>query len=461
MTARSFPLYVVLVLVAWLVNWPGRLYPDSEDMLLQARDISSLNDWHPPVVTWLWSLPTPMLGQPAGALLVQVLLLFAYPAMVLLTPAQKHWDARNLVHTVGWSLLLLALIAAAGNILKDLTLLGFILCFLATIHVLAVRSLRTTRAVVLCITFAVLILVVRPTDFVILGFAAACWVMFNLRDRRTKISAFAAIVFGCLVALPLTHFINRTIVGSQDALTERSLMIFDVAGISSSIQQDLFAELRDWPANQVQRPWDCYTPAAWDPFAWGQCNQYSNLVADTIKQDGKGEVFRWWSRAVLSHPIAYLQHRLSYTLALLGREGPIVDPTRTPYAINTATSELADRGFQIWKPVVAYSAFTIAVDIVFSRLAFFLWLLACVGLLSYTWRCRHAGSRIDTVVLIAAAIGVGNILMLIPFGVAADGRYLLPTVVCGMVGVLRLTAVGSKKEAQPCPSPDISRLSNA
>ena len=67
--ARSFvwPIYVALVAITWLVNYPGRLNPDLLGMLIQAQNIGELNDWHAPSVTWLLgSLFTPLLSQPAG-----------------------------------------------------------------------------------------------------------------------------------------------------------------------------------------------------------------------------------------------------------------------------------------------------------------------------------------------------------------------------------------------------------
>lgn len=439
-------LYLALVAVAWLVNWPGRLNPDSYDMLTQARDISTLTDWHAPIITWLWSLFTPALGQPAGALLMQALLIFAYPVMVLTSSSSKEsLGFVGIVHWVGWVVCLLALIAATGHVLKDHMLVGFILCFLTTLHLMEAPSGRTPSIVLLCATFALLILLVRPTNFVLLATAGCFLALLAFKKRRTLLSALAIIALACVISVPVTQWVNKIVLGASSRTAERSLVIFDVAGISTQTKQDLFAELKDWPSGQVPRPWECYTPVAWDPFAWGPCKQYGELFGSRMQQEGTGRLVRWWIGSVLRHPFAYLRHRLSYTMELLGSPTWVVEPTRTPRATNAPQSEFDIRGFQIWQPVVAYSPFSFVADLVFSRLALFLALLACAGTLLLAWYYRRIGE--DTVAVASAAIGVGNVLMLIPFGVAIDGRYLLPTTVCGAVAVLRLIRTC-------CASPD-------
>jgi hypothetical protein len=77
--------YLPLVLLAWFVNYPGRINPDTLSQLTEAQNIGKLSDCQAPVTTWLYSLFTPALGQPAGALLVQALLVFLYPAVILRT----------------------------------------------------------------------------------------------------------------------------------------------------------------------------------------------------------------------------------------------------------------------------------------------------------------------------------------------------------------------------------------
>jgi hypothetical protein len=59
--------------------------------------------------------------------------------------------------------------------------------------------------------------------------------------------AVVSIAAGCALAVPATSFVNSVIFGAKSAMSERSLMIFDVAGISAREKIDLFGELPDWP----------------------------------------------------------------------------------------------------------------------------------------------------------------------------------------------------------------------
>ena len=428
--------YLALVATACLVNWPGRLVSDSRDMLLQARGVSEFNNWHSPALTWLWGAFTPILGQPAGALLLQALLIFAYPAFVLLAPHGKelagvhsavYWGVRGLI--------VMALIAACGWIIKDETLLGLILCLLLALFWLA--SSRAKTPALVCALLAILILLVRPTNFVQLAVAASIAVVFVLRTSHARVASLAAIALGCGLALPATNFLNRSVLGATDAHPERSLIIFDVAGISTRIDRDLFADLPNWPTTEVQRPWNCYTSAKWDPFAWGNCREYADLVGDRLSGDAQGDVVRWWLSAIVQHPIAYIQHRLAHTHRLLFRSRSIVLTARAPEADNSANGQVDANGFQAWKPSVAYALFSFAALIVFSRPVLLLAVFGCVALLIDAWRQRRRSASPDVVAVAAAGMGLGNILMLMAFGVADEGRYLLPTLMCGLVGILR------------------------
>jgi hypothetical protein len=66
------------------------------------------------------------------------------------------------------------------------------------------------------------------------------------------------------------------------------------------------------------------------------------------------------------------------------------------------------------------------------------WGLAfCVVTRLWWWRNRRLYRQIDIVVVASSALGLGNVLMLVAFGVADAGRYLAPTLVCGIVSLFR------------------------
>src|SRR5262249_24434275 len=174
----------------------------------------------------------------------------------------------------------------------------------------------------------------RPTNVFMLAITGIIWTFFVVNTGWARIKVAVAITAVCAASLVVSPAVNRGLLGAQNAMTERSLIIFDVAGISTNLNQDLFAELPGWQDNQLAKPWDCYTATKWDRFHWGDCRGYSQRVKSIMEKDGAGFVVYWWLKTVASHPIAYLRHRLAYSYAMLRHMNPVAtrDP---PYAVNT------------------------------------------------------------------------------------------------------------------------------
>jgi hypothetical protein len=447
-------LYAALVAAAWLINYPGRLNWDSYDMLTQAEAVEVLSDWHSPAVTWLWSLFAPVLGQPAGALLVQSLLIFVYPVVLWMkrdrTPV--GFGIAHLVFFVGYTILVLSLLPLTGQIIKDVILVGLILCLLSIVHLNS--EVRDNVSAWCWCTFyspiALLILLVRPSNFIIILFPliSVANIVFG---KSLRFVIFSALIFvGCVISVPVTSLFTKLVFGAKYARTEYSLMIFDVAGISSQVKVNFFAELPTWPTDQIPRPWDCYTPSGWEPFGWGKCSKYVDLVDTRMAEIGTIPVMRWWANTILRHPYSYIKHRLSYFTQLM------VNPTRIFPRVSSSTDasnspdgsrvrEIYDRygidttqSFQMWKPTIRYRPFELVSRLFFSRTIGIATLLTCMISLVWCWHKMLSNRRCDMVMLVSSAIGVGNVFMLLLCGISPQLRYLLPSTVCGAVSALRL-----------------------
>ena len=458
----SWRLYLALVLLAWLVNYPGRIESDTLSQLTEAQNLEKLNDWHSPVVTWLYSLFTPALGQPASALLVQALLVFFYPAITLRPQDHRGLGVTNVALDVAWAVLVAALIGMTGEILKDVVMVGAILCLLALL------DLRPADKVVqlwFALVLLVLIVTIRRTNFLMLGIAGGVCAFFAFGAGRKLVFSLLLILILSAAAFYLPNFINRKVLGARDAKQETALIVFDIAGISSDIKQNLFSQLPGWSGEQAQRPWECYTPKQVDPFnPFGKCKQYFEGFATAMQRADAPSPVLWWLHNVLRHPISYLKHRVSYTVELFKNgEQPIVG--WAPYALNTpkdigvisgAVTNGRDVGamtyvvggmtygidmthkIQMWEPTIAVVPFYWIANKVFGRRTSLVWGLAfCVVTLLWWWRNRRLHRQIDIVVVASSALGLGNVLMLVAFGIGADGRYLAPTLVCGIVSLLR------------------------
>ena len=466
-------IYFGLVAIAWLVNYPGRLNPDSYDMLTQAQHVDTLNDWHSPAVIWLWSLFTPLFGQPAGALLVQSLLIFVYPVVAWIKPiSTAHRGPVDQALSVGYGVLLLALIPLAGAISKDQILVGLILCLLAIIHNDSKYSrVRLIKSRLCYHPVLAMILFVRPSNFIMMAIAGLAWAFLIFGKGGKFLMAVVSIAAVCALAIPATSFVNSVIFGAKSAMSERSLMIFDVAGISAREKIDLFGGLPDWPTNRIARPWECYTPAAWDQFGWGACKEYSEAVEAKMTKLGTAFVMRWWSGAILHYPYSYIEHRLSYFWYLLRKRTRVFARVVFPSAMNALNSDTSvvktygidmTGKFQLWEPTIRYRPFGLASALVFSSPIVPVTVLSCLATLVWSWRkTRERSGEVDAVIVVSSAIGIGNLMMLLLFGISDDGRYLLPTVICGGVSILRLIQQElDRRQCRVADSPQSSGLGN-
>lgn len=474
-------IYTGLVGLAFTLNFPGRLTPDSVDALTQAAHPEILNDWHEPTTLVFWLLFAPVLGQPASALLSQALLVFIYPAILI-----ERAITNRLVTVpifLGFMLFIGALIAVTGIITKDIVLVGLILSLLAAIDIHPTNGWRLVKPIL----FAVLVIsitLIRPTNSLYFAFLAICWIAIRRIKVRIAIPSLILVFIATAASPWTTKVIDRNLFGAADAGAADFLFIFDVAGISTAIHKDLFAELPGWlnhratddPNSQssargckscpsdttcqessascrttenddtskpeLPLPWDCYTPIDGDPFASGKCNMYFALVRSSGIKPA-----RWWLSSIAHHPIGYVIHRSKYAFHLVRSMRAI----SISYATNAALS--ADQlfgpftsgidmrgGFQLWEPRLALVPFEWISAFVFSRPILVITIFVCLFVLVNDWKENISRRGVDAVEITAAAIGLGNVLMLIAFGVGAWGRYLLPTFVCGLVIMFRRLA---------------------
>lgn len=441
---RGVLIWLALAGLAFAINYPGRLNPDSIDQLTQAVHLQLLNDWHEPWIIGAWRLFSPLAGEPAGALLAQSLLLAVYPALLI----SRAIAARDR-SAASWALLGLftaSLIEVAGQIVKDALLLGFILCFLAVLDVQGSAEQRRWK-MLLALPPAIAAFLIRPVNAFLFGFPAAVALLAWRVKWRIAVPALLLILAICAIQIPLVKFLDGHILKAPHSNIESSVIIFDVAGISTLSHSDLFATIPGWPTGALARPWDCYTPYYWDPFKWGKCGRYFDLFNAHVR--GR---YGFWIKAILSHPGAYLLHRARYAFQSFRSAAPMAT-FGTPYAINTAatrndmfgafTHGVDMRGqFQLWHRTIASRIVEWIAAIVFSKLAGLVEMTACFVALYFG--IRKGREHVDDVSLAAASMGVANLLLMAMFGAAAEGRYFLPTYICGLLTLMR--AVAGRKD---------------
>lgn len=457
--ARFHPLLFLFLLGAiWLVNYPGRVNPDSLEQLIGAAFPAHRTDWHSPIVAWLWNVPAPLLGQPAAALLVQSLPIAFGCAVVRRSYPRNGWTVAALVLELLWKG---ALVGMAGVILKDVLLLGTLLAAWGSLQL----WLNSRSRIWLAATAAFLLVaaVVRPPNVVMFAAAAALVLPFLCLGWAQYLRRLVLACACLLAAAAAGTAIDRHLLHAAPAYPAAQVIIFDIAGTSVGSGTNLFTRMPGWSASALPDLHSCYEPALWDKFApWGVCRAYLDATREAVTRSGGAAFTRWWSGELLAHPLAYAGHRAAYMRSALTEGTTEASYLSTgPAALNGKDSREALRAaaagrmplsmLQLWDEE-RMPAFVSRLTLLMFWLPWLpaLALLACLAFLGSGLNDRRRGRR-PTPALLAAAMGVGNVVMMAVFGAASSPRYFLPLL---LGAYLAATAELQRRGARSEPPPD-------
>lgn len=282
--------------------WPGFMTWDAIRQYDQALN-GQFDDWHPPLMEWLWRR---FLGVWLG------------PAPMLVTQLALEWTGFALLG--GWALrarrprLAAALVACGflpfalaltGEVLKDCLMAGALL--LATgLLAWQAQGRRRPASAVAGIALLVFASALRFNAF--LATVPLCVALLPpawLRSRSRLLLATLASAALMLAALPLA---NR-LIGARSSDVSLSLVIFDLGGITRYSGQDAFPPLG--LTDPVAANATCYNPERWDPYSWWVdpvCPMNFANVQAAFRVTHTNP-YLVWLRAILTHPLAYAEHR--------------------------------------------------------------------------------------------------------------------------------------------------------
>lgn len=141
--------------------------------------------------------------------------------------------------------------------------------------------------------------------------------------------------------------------------------------------------------------------------------------------------------------------------ATWGIDGQAINDATSPDALAEMRREMADlhsdRVVGLWRPSAATDAMRWLERLLFKfPKAQGAGLIACLSVLLLSCIRRNDGVRFGAI--LSAGLGVGNFAMLVVFGVADPGRYMLLTI--GLAYVALLALMAPVREARPnLPSP--------
>jgi hypothetical protein len=389
----------------------------------------NLGDWQSPVMTVLWAAIDPIAPGAASMFLLIATLYWLGFAVLSLIVARRSFKAALVM-------LLIALTPPAfvfvGIIWRDV-LFATVWMLAAAIAFSAAEKRDALRyaAQILALGMLAFGLLLRLNALFATPLLAAAIVWPRRFEIRRSALLYAPALIACYVLIPTVYY---GVLGAQRQHALHSILVFDLGGITHITKQNQFPVT--WTADQVKLlTEDCYQPAAWD-YYWttGPCT----FVMERLENDkifGSPILVEAWWRAVVAHPIAYLQHRgLVMGQFLFGNNPTIwttdVDhPDRMVFANNRWFAALKDV-HDVLKPTPLFRVVT--------------WLLVCIALCALAWRRRDR--PVGVFVLGVCGSAIVYLATFLPFGVAADFRYAYFAVLAGLTSVV-LMAVDSDRVA--------------
>ena len=284
---------VCFALASLALYYPGTLGPDSSGQLQEAIS-GNFTDWHPPIMAALWRLLLHVAPGPAPLLVLQVALywigIWAFWDAVA---GERNWHSFLPLLAAAHPLLLVSL----GTIGKDVSL--------ATSLTAAAGILYRQRALARPANLGTAILVGLLLAYAALvrwngAFAVAPLLLYRVRPAAVRA---APVLLGsavlALVSVPVSTFVNHSLLQASPTHPEVSLELFDTAGIVHFSGDRRLLGLPD----------GCYTPFFWDPLKSPRCDR---LFDQWTGPGSHVATTRTWISAIASHPLSYARHRLDH-----------------------------------------------------------------------------------------------------------------------------------------------------
>ncbi len=405
-----------------LVFYPGYLTRDATFVRSYVQTWH-LGDWQSPLMTIVWWLIDPISPDTGSMFLLTATLYWLGFAVAALTVA--HLSGRLAIAVV-----LLALAPPAFMFLpmiwRDILFGTAWLLAAAIIYFVTDRRRRlhwTARGVALVLVgFGVLL---RPNAIV----AAPLLIAYAAWPARFAWKRVALLFIPALLAgYGLVQIVYYGILNVHRENPLHSLVVFDLGAITYFTQENQFPV--SWSEDGYEDALlitQCYDPARWDSY-WTRSPCKFVMVRLESKDDvvfGTPRLAGSWLRAVATHPIVYVRHRLSFLWAFLAGANPTLELERM---------HLVDR-----VPLARNQYFLGVVtlhDVLKSTALFWVgtWLAFATAVAALAWRGRATPS--GAFAISVAASGVVYILSFGVFGVAADFRYAYWCVLASLVGLI-------------------------
>ncbi|CAB3889258.1 hypothetical protein [Achromobacter deleyi] len=331
--------------------FPGVYTNDSADQLKQALT-GTYHDWHPPIMSWLWSLLITTTSRIESLFFLHLLLLLA-GALVWARVFQRL--------NIGYLAFAIPIFVAgptvmnfSGVVWKDV---GFAFALLLACGVISLAWIRNSLSWIDSILASMLLVYafgVRPNGIFsimpIVGLLAwlavrQCKPLLPKIGKLTA-SAFASIVI-ILAMVGGMHAFTYTYLDAQKRYPIQYLELYDIAGISSISGQDYFPDfIKNVPQHDLPLIAAGYSQSI---SVFGNANNLvfsgpegsQPLVPLNTDPDQQALLRKAWLSAIFDETFAYLQHRMAVmkSMFLVGAY-----PTERPQNATDRTAVLEANG---------------------------------------------------------------------------------------------------------------------
>lgn len=296
---------VVLIACAY---WPGIMIDDARWQYQQVVE-NAYEDWHPPLMAWIWRRLTFVEPGPGPMLLLQLALGWAGIVLV----ATSVWKRGQPLLAVALACVawLPAPLVLSATVVKDCLMAGALTSAAGLLlwrDLLRQRLLRLASSLLLIVLLLFAAALRLNAVFACLPLAIAALPRAWTSSWLKLVAAACACSIVCLGVGPL---VSR-LVDAEKTGVELSLIIFDLGGITEHSQVSVFPDLgvRD-PVAVNHR---CYDPVQWDSYStWARtpCPIGFEAMQDAVDDDDLHPV-SLWLHAIAAHPLAYAEHRLTH-----------------------------------------------------------------------------------------------------------------------------------------------------
>jgi hypothetical protein len=369
-------------------------------------------------MTALWAVIDPIApGSGSMFLLIATTYWLAFATLALVLTRRSAW--------LGPVTILLGLAPPAfvfvGIIWRDILLASAWLLAAALAFAVAERrgGLRlTTQALALALlAFGFLL---RPNALFAAPILAAYLIWPQRFDLRRAAILYVPAVAVLALLVPLVYYV---MLGAKHQHVVHAIFVFDLGGITNFTGENQFPVT--WPPDQGAMVISgCYQPTDWDIYwTYPQCS-FVMAKIDEQKLFGSSELTQAWLHAVLSHPLAYLEHRAAVMAHFLTGQNitmwtiDVAHPDQTLFPDNSWFWSL--KSLHDWLlPTPLFRTGT--------------WLLVCIAWCALAWRRRATPPG----AFLLGTCGAAAVYMatFFPVGVSGDFRYALVAVLLGLAGV--------------------------